>query len=700
MDFKKTFISLTQWTIPHGYEESIAHLLPKGVQKDGIGNYHITIGENSKTLFTCHLDTVSKREKIHHVISGNIIKTNGKTILGGDNKAGVCILMYLIEQNVPGTYYFFVGEECGTIGSRWALQNNTEFFKGFKRAVAYDRREQGSIITYQRGRRCCSDDFANALSMDFAKNRMEYHIDPNGVYTDTAVFVNVIPECTNLSAGVVGEHTNSEHVDIEYCERVAKASVKIDWENLPAIREAKEEDYSNYYNRGNSQFRGGYTVYDYRKRNGLLGNSKWKKSRDPEEEEEEDDDSILANDDHYQATGRRNNIVNKHFHLANNEEEHDCEHCDGDGIHSCENCDGMGVIECDNCDGVGRKYTDKNCKKCKGEGTVFNEVCPVCDGEGYEFTDCKKCKGVGNLGECEMCDSTGDVDCVFCNGTGIELFNDEEDDEVAGYDDDDDSSDYSSRGGSFLNEDPNDYNWRRWNNNDKNTKNGIEKFDSFLNRSNKNDGHTSLYSENLMVVRQPNGLFGVFNEKTSNFEKFNLLDEEAQEFLNDELDISNLIIQHMIQAAVNDKLSKENSEFHKSDDGLGRWRYCLNELSSKVGGENMVEEAIDEIKKYILKHGEKVAMDKKKTRRGNKKSTNRENVYENFIKAENRRDFINALKGSSLEEFIDEMKHLSPKSLNITLNVILNFVKAEDLEKDKPVHIIFNIFKKQVDELI
>ncbi len=247
MDFKKTFIDLTQWVIPHGYEESITHLLPEGCQKDGKGNYSITIGE-SETLFTCHLDTVSSRAKITHVFEDNWIKTDGTTILGGDNKAGVCILMYLIEQNVPGTYYFFVGEECGRLGSKWALENNGDFFRKFKRAIAFDRRNRGSIITHQSSRLCASSEFTEALSKEMAKSGLEYKADSGGSYTDTYTFIDAIPECTNLSASVMGEHTTSEKIDIVHCEEIAKAASLVDWEKLPSNRDFSKKEWKSYNN--------------------------------------------------------------------------------------------------------------------------------------------------------------------------------------------------------------------------------------------------------------------------------------------------------------------------------------------------------------------------------------------------------------------------------------------------------------------
>src|ERR1022692_2818818 len=113
MDIKETFLKLTEYTTPFKHEADLLPCLPSGVKKDKIGNYYIKIGE-SETLFTCHLDNYcTKKEKVTHEFKklktgGTKIKTDEKTILGADNKAGVTILLYLIDQKVPGTYFFFI----------------------------------------------------------------------------------------------------------------------------------------------------------------------------------------------------------------------------------------------------------------------------------------------------------------------------------------------------------------------------------------------------------------------------------------------------------------------------------------------------------------------------------------------------------------------------------------------------------------
>ena len=246
MDIRQIFLDLTEYTIPYRkdnrYEKTLEKYLPKGYKTDSVGNYYVEVG-TSETLFTTHLDTYCKEyEKVNHVIEGDIIKTDGTTILGGDNKLGMTILLYMIEQGIPGTYYFFLGEEPiisgGLWGSQNALSSNTEFFKKFKRAVAFDRKQTGSVVTRQKARPCCSNEFAQALCDELTSNGVESKPDPNAYYTDTATFLDIIPECTNISAGGWNEHYKTEYVDISYAEKVAKAACKVDWENLPTERKA------------------------------------------------------------------------------------------------------------------------------------------------------------------------------------------------------------------------------------------------------------------------------------------------------------------------------------------------------------------------------------------------------------------------------------------------------------------------------
>jgi hypothetical protein len=239
-DFKDTFLRLTEYTIPFKHESKLEKYLPTGYKKDSIGNYYIEVGK-SETLFTTHLDTYSEKyEKVKHIIEGDIIKTDGETILGGDNKLGMTIMLFMIKRNIPGTYYFFLGEEPILSGGLWGSQNalmaDPDFFKKFKRAIAFDRKQMGSVVTRQKARVCCSVKFSEALSSELSDLGVDSTPDPQAYYTDTATFLDVIPECTNISAGGWDEHYTSEWVDLGYTKRVLEAACKLNWEDLPTNR--------------------------------------------------------------------------------------------------------------------------------------------------------------------------------------------------------------------------------------------------------------------------------------------------------------------------------------------------------------------------------------------------------------------------------------------------------------------------------
>lgn len=238
MNIKNTFLQLTSKTYPHGTELELYKYLPSGIQEDGFGNFYIEVGENSTTMFTCHLDTAChSSQKVTHVIDGDLIKTNGETILGADDKAGMVVMLYMIEREIPGLYYFFVGEERGCVGSSkvanaWeTLTYNTQILK----CISFDRRGTNSVITEQIYGRCCSNRFAEALaqSLNDTDENFNYKPDSTGIYTDSAQFTDLITECTNISVGYYSEHSYSERQDILHLERLCKSVCLIDWEGLP-----------------------------------------------------------------------------------------------------------------------------------------------------------------------------------------------------------------------------------------------------------------------------------------------------------------------------------------------------------------------------------------------------------------------------------------------------------------------------------
>ena len=238
---RSTFLSLVTETYPHGTEEEVVKYLPE-LNTDKFGNYYKIVGD-SDTMFTSHLDTASRdKEKI--IIESKLkngqelLMSDGSTILGADDKAGVTIMLYMMAHDVPGIYYFFLGEERGGIGSGKVADNfhDFSFLKGIKKVVSFDRRNYYSVITEQAGSECCSDEFGESLCKELNKSGLKMGLDPTGVFTDSANFIEIVQECTNISVGYFNEHTDDEVQNITYLEKLAKACVAVDWDKLTIAR--------------------------------------------------------------------------------------------------------------------------------------------------------------------------------------------------------------------------------------------------------------------------------------------------------------------------------------------------------------------------------------------------------------------------------------------------------------------------------
>lgn len=256
MDIRAKFIELTTKTYPIGTEKAVRNLLPKKLIEDPFGNLYWIIGK-SDTMFCAHLDTVDsgspgKNLDIVHVLEGNILKTDGNTILGGDDKAGVVIMLYMIEKGIPGFYLFTHGEEKGCVGSSKLSQKlqtkPDEIYKNIKKIIAFDRAGFSSIITHQMTQRSASDAFANTLIDELNKSGLKYTLDTKGYYCDSAEFADIIPECTNISVGYLDQHSKTERQDLDFLEKLAEACCKVDWASLPVERDpTKIEIIDSYY---------------------------------------------------------------------------------------------------------------------------------------------------------------------------------------------------------------------------------------------------------------------------------------------------------------------------------------------------------------------------------------------------------------------------------------------------------------------
>ena len=172
----------------------------------------------SLVLWSCHIDTAhaegaGTEQTITFDTTDTMMAAAGTQPLGADNGAGMWLLLEMIAAGVPGTYVFHRGEECGGVGSRGMAKWWPDLISKHTHAIAFDRKGRRDVITHQFMGRCCSEDFANQMCTLLD---MGHEPDDGGTFTDTASYVELIPECTNVSVGYDNEHTQHETLDLEY----------------------------------------------------------------------------------------------------------------------------------------------------------------------------------------------------------------------------------------------------------------------------------------------------------------------------------------------------------------------------------------------------------------------------------------------------------------------------------------------------
>ncbi len=131
----KTFLELVAVDSPTGHEEEIGRELTKRfsdlgctLSQDDVGNLvAVYPGTRDDTvLISTHMDTAGTDVGIKPIIEDGVIKTDGSTILGADDKSGIagCIELLTLLHASPDVehptieFVISVGEESGLLGSR------------------------------------------------------------------------------------------------------------------------------------------------------------------------------------------------------------------------------------------------------------------------------------------------------------------------------------------------------------------------------------------------------------------------------------------------------------------------------------------------------------------------------------------------------------------------------------------------------
>ena len=212
--------------------------------------YHI--GKTPNTMFISHMDMVESHvyeyanKEVPTMLKHNDLNiwsnANGNN-MGADDKAGIVVLLGLMNANVQGYYLFTRGEESGGIGAKFfvADDKNDDIINNLKKVVSIDRRGTQSIITEQGGSCCCSTKFAIHLAKLLREHGMFHVPDPTGSYTCSKEFIYRVPECTNISVGYLNEHRNSETLDMDYLVALIDNCCKINWQDIPVYKEPEEK---------------------------------------------------------------------------------------------------------------------------------------------------------------------------------------------------------------------------------------------------------------------------------------------------------------------------------------------------------------------------------------------------------------------------------------------------------------------------
>jgi len=143
----------------------------------------------------------------------------------------------MIRAEVEGLYIFHRGEEIGGIGSTYIAEETPELLDGIRYAIALDRKGFDSVITYQ-GARCASDTFAGALADALGG---DFEPDESGLFTDTANYAELIPECSNLSVGYEHAHSAKETLDVGFMLWLLPRLMRLDVSALPVARDPKAD---------------------------------------------------------------------------------------------------------------------------------------------------------------------------------------------------------------------------------------------------------------------------------------------------------------------------------------------------------------------------------------------------------------------------------------------------------------------------
>src|ERR1043165_30304 len=115
-----------------------------------IARFPGSIPDAETIMMSAHMDTVVPGEGVKPVVEGDIIRTDGSTVLGGDDKSGCAVILETIrclqEQNIPHApidAIFSICEEVGLLGAKHVDMSKVRA----KYGIVFDSDDPGFLFT-------------------------------------------------------------------------------------------------------------------------------------------------------------------------------------------------------------------------------------------------------------------------------------------------------------------------------------------------------------------------------------------------------------------------------------------------------------------------------------------------------------------------------------------------------------------------
>ncbi|MFQ5681984.1 MAG: M20/M25/M40 family metallo-hydrolase [Candidatus Binatia bacterium] len=237
-----------------------------------IAHFHGNTPASEPLLLSAHMDTVKPGEGIVPVLEGDILRSDGRTILGGDDKTGVAIICEVLrvvrENQLPTSdidVVFTICEEAGLLGAKGldvtsltarsglVLDSDSVGFL-FTKAPAANRMVF-SIRGLEAHAGVCPEKGISAVQVaaegisKMKLGRIDEETTANIGLIDGGTAVNIIPNLVTLRAEArshSSEKLERQTHDMLQClqDAAARQSLQIDGKIFQATVEAKiERDY-------------------------------------------------------------------------------------------------------------------------------------------------------------------------------------------------------------------------------------------------------------------------------------------------------------------------------------------------------------------------------------------------------------------------------------------------------------------------